>query len=406
MNINLKRIGQLGNGLTKPTLEASYAENPYFQIYKRDGLQGASLFAKMQCVLRLLLISLVFAGLTLCSRGDDAVPSVASLVNILAASESQLRNLKVTGQYEQMRWDASSGQWTNTGDASLTVWLDGTPGGKMRIDYQHKRLLWTDGAKPFFEESYIQTYNGKTAQRLQRHPDAVLKEHPRACPRGTIEGERPHMSVADSGSGWIASLYGVEEERKMRFSERIRSMTNSTGFAIVSTNYMASPYYTVSTNCVVSTNYIFSANYNGLACIQVTVEEYGGQIRTVWFLDPSRSYALLGCKIVMPVSSSEFVVEELIEPAPGVFYPKKVAFYVSRDGKPRSLLTYKGESIVANAPNFSNDIFEIQWPINSMVYDKIHDTQFRITPSLESGKEPVREYYPRGATQKIKGTTN
>ena len=110
---------------------------------------------------------------------------------------------------------------------------------------------------------------------------------------------------------------------------------------------------------------------------------------------------VLGCK-----SSSGFsyecVVGELIEPAPGVFYPKKAAFYVvGRDGKPKSLLTYKGESIVANDPNFSNDIFEMQWPINSMVYDKIHETQFRIMPPLESGKEPVRVYYPRGATQKV-----
>ena len=329
---------------------------------RRFRLHGASLFEKMQGVLRLSLISLVFAGSTLCSRGDEAVPSVGSLVQIIAASESQLSNLKVTARQVQMHWDESLGQWKDSGDASFTMWLDGTPAGKMRIDFQHRRSLWIDGPKPFATDSVVHAYNGQVGQVLDRVPDNVLLKYKNAHPRGTISPDRPNMSVADCGSGWIASLYGVEENRKMHLSELIelvRSMTNSTGFTIAYTNYLASPYYiaftnnVVSTNCIVSTNFILSTNYNGIACVQLTSEEYPiridrvlsphsntqvwglAKIRTDWFLDPSRNYALLGCKIVMPRSSSECVVEELIEPAPGVFYPKKAAFYVGRDGKPR-----------------------------------------------------------------------
>lgn len=205
-------------------------------------------------------------------------------------------------------------------------------------------------------------------------------------PRGRITADRPNMDVADCGSGWIASLYGVGEARKMKihFSELIKSMaTNKNAcLTITSTNYITSPYYIVSTNNhIVSTNYIFSTKYNGLACNQVTLEEYGGKIRTDWFLAPSRNYALLGWKMDMPGSSHECVVEELIEPAPGVFYPKKAAFYVvGRNGKPSSLITYEGVSIVANDPNFSNDIFTIQWPTGTILRDEVLGTTFEISP--------------------------
>ena len=377
MSINLKRIGQ---------------------------------FTKMQDVLRLSLISLVFACSTLCSKGDEAVLSVDNLAKIIAASESQLRNLTVTARQTQMFWDESMGQWKDAGDANLTMWLDGKPDSKMRIDFQHRRSRWINGAKPFFTDSCVITYNGQVGQVLERVPDKVLLEHKNVCPRGRITGDRPNMSVADCGSGWLASLYGVEEGRKMRLSELIeliKGMTNSAGFSIVSTNY------------------IFSTNYNGIACVQLTLKEYPvrtgriqdsscntqgwglAQARTDWFLDPSRNYALLGYKIVMPCSGSshECVVGELIEPAPGVFYPKKAAFYaVGRDGKPKSLITYEGLNIVANDPNFSDDIFSMQWPTGAMVRDEVFGTTFKI--SLPFGEETDRFDSQISAKQKTVNLTD
>jgi hypothetical protein len=93
------------------------------------------------------------------------------------------------------------------------------------------------------------------------------------------------------------------------------------------------------------------------------------------YFDPSRGYAILFHEEYGVLTT----VDELSEPAPGVFYPRKATCEVrSNTGAPEHKTLYEASAVVANDPNFSDDIFTINWPISTRVEDRINGSQFTV----------------------------
>jgi hypothetical protein len=136
---------------------------------------------------------------------------------------------------------------------------------------------------------------------------------------------------------------------------------------------------------------VTESTLNNVRCIQL-VED--GTYATTWYFDPARNYAILGCELSQTngLVLARWIVDKLLEPVPGVYYPVKVSSYGStQTGEPAWRATYEASKVVANDPNFSDDIFTIEWPEGTVVQDKVSGTRFTVGASAAETEKRIRD---------------
>jgi len=299
------------------------------------------------------LLASLFVGVLSATgfEGKQTAPPIEDVIAHIQESERGLDNIQITAKYSSKRWNRSSEKWEDGGDAKFTAWLDGLPKSKMKIDFDRRRTVWTNGAAPFHEDSVVLAYNGRTGQTRT------------STLRGTVTADRPNMGVARFGSGWSVSLYGAGERKGLRFSEMLRGMIEDA-------------------NTTVS---LAQTSFDGLPVLQVIAVEGQGTITYEWNLDPKRNYAVLRCKRKEGSMCSEIVIEELIQVAPSVYYPTKGIYnmVVCSNGDPVAQNSYQVLEIAANTPDLSDEVFNIQFPAGTVIYDEILGNSYEIVPDLE-----------------------
>jgi len=285
--------------------------------------------------------------------------SVEELIEGVAASEGKLLNVRIEAVFSSETWDREKQLWEDAGGGKVSAWYPGVPGSKKRIELRERRLRWVNGRAPFSEDTFTVAYDGRASRTL------YMKMGPSAAPdttlRGTVEAKRPFFGVEDSfGTGWGISIYGIGDQVGQRFSEQLRKIRQSKDVTLSLTNARLGD-----TECI---------------CVTGRIE---GHVRRTWFLDPARGFALLKTEDFAADGTlrRQRVVEALLEPAPGIFYPGKASDCAWRNGEPWVRSTYQGSAIVVNDPQFTDDVYTIRWPNGTIVHDMIADVVFTVGQS-------------------------
>ncbi len=280
---------------------------------------------------------------------------VDNVITAISQNEQPLQHIYVQSTYKSEFWDAEKNDWTDGGDGKIKSWHMGRPGSKMKLDME-QRTRWIDGPSPFSEESLMEAYNGRARKILFRKsgnpaaPDIAL--------RGQVEANRSDGYDAFI-CGWRCSLFGIEDRgrRGMRVSEYFTKVKEIPQ-AKLSASYMG----------------------DRDQLVEVVCQQPGGG-KEVYHFDSSRGYALMhkSSWTADGTKTFEMSIEELDEPLPGVFYPRRAwRRGFSKDGTPRHRTEYVAEEIVANDSSTTDDTYDFNWPAGTTVHDKISNTVFRI----------------------------
>ncbi len=292
--------------------------------------------------------------------GQEArLTNIEDLLKGLRESEWKLQNLRVDGKCLFLKWDARKQDWKYNGESDVTAWYSGLPKGKARVDI-HKHIAPWQGGAGFGQSSGVTANNGRVGQSLFLEEGTAGNTIKTLY--GRITAELPFLDDAGA-SGWEYSLYGCLAVEKQRMSEFVERGLESQLI-----------------KCVLK-----GVTIENLECIELMVQRInaGTVVSTeTWVLDPSRGYAIISYE----GREGHSTVEKLVEPAPGVYYPARVTS-VSKDGRTKTI--YQASEIVANDPNFSEDIFNIKWPAGTEVDDEISGTRFTVGPSSDETERTI-----------------
>lgn len=313
---------------------------------------------EVRCVLKVGMAALVicclpYVGCSFAENTDNE--GISSVIAAISQNEQQLKHIYVQATYESEFWDAEKNAWTDGGDGKIKAWHMGRPGSKMKLDFE-QRTRWIDGAAPFSQDSIMEAYNGRARKILFRKtgnpaaPDTAL--------RGQVEANRS-TAYDKFICGWKCSLFGIEDHgsRGMRLSEYFTKLKKIPQAKL-------------------------SASYKGDRgqLVEVVCQQPGGG-KEVYRFDSSRGYALMhkSSWTADGTKTFEMSIEELAEPLPGVYYPRRAwrrAF--NKDGTPQHRTEYVAEEIVANDPSTSDDTYDFDWPLGTTVHDKTSNVVFEV----------------------------
>jgi hypothetical protein len=257
-------------------------------------------------------------------------------------NEQKLLNVRVDGASRIDSLDQTSQKWELKAEDSVTAWYEGAPRGKRRIEHHKLVRRWINGTAPFLEESFTTIYDGRITQTLWTSSGAL--DNPSHRLRGQIEAGMPVAFMYESATGWEYSLYGAYEE-----SGHLSNL-----FHLPSTQLLAR-----------------ETSFGGVACVQLQVTMPNGVPVITYYCDPARAYALLGCERARGdgVVVLKWQVDAFVEAVPGVYYPTAATKELTLGNGRRERTTYQASAVVANDPNFSDDLFTMKWPPKTKVRD-------------------------------------
>lgn len=316
------------------------------------------------------------ATLALCSvfaNGQTSPPLLSQedrheFAKAVRTSESLLHNLTVSSSTKSEDWDASKNVWTYSGESEVEGVFVGKPGSLAVLSMKSVRT-WIGGPEPFSVDKSIVAYNGRVGQVLELSRGS--SKAPVLAKRGQILAKRPDEIWRFGGTvtGWRLSLYGALDNTGQSLSELIESEANSPG--------------------TVSAGYV---KENDTTLLRLEVKDDLSGMPRVWFLDPKRGFALIRYQQLFSNGKpfDEWIVEELKEVSPGVFYPSRASGgSTSIKGIPLSRATFVAKKVTANTENFDDSVFTIDWPADTFIEDQISQKIFRVSKETKELQEYI-----------------
>jgi hypothetical protein len=272
--------------------------------------------------------------------------SIHALRTGIEKSQEKLANVEVKSVFKSDSWDDEAKVWKNASEMHSTGWYAAIPGGKARIDVEWETIPWENGPAPSLGRSYVQTYDGRSGETLDRKQGAATD--PMTNPRGQIEPKRPQdLNVAASKTGWRYTTAGFFDDKAKPFT-LIFDLYESGKVGMTVTR----------------------VTRNGRDSLELLQTEKKGSASQVYYFD-AKSYALIGYELRIGGTKqvTGFDVEELSEVAPGIWFPQKVTMYNRMNGVQTGRGTWEAISVKVNSPDFSDDLFKIEWPAKTPVLD-------------------------------------
>lgn len=288
-------------------------------------------------------------------------------------AESKLRNITFDSEIVIERKAKATDKWKKTPIGVLaTVWLDGSPGGKFRVDVHSEVLKWHEGAAPFSEESYSVSFDGITAKTAHHHFGMVdgLDD------KGTLlrKGEKRQRKTGDI-------VLGKPSNVKQGFHKLVTGKMFSTNYQSDVRGYMLSDLFLLykDKKTKVSESFQFAKSIReGKEYLEINSKNTKTKKQTL--LDPAKGYALLetsrtyGDQIM-----SKMVVVELLEVAKGVWFPTHVIFErpTGLPEEPFEKVIFKATNVKANSSDFDETVFDIDFPKDYKIKDRSNEKQRR-----------------------------
>jgi len=340
-----------------------------------------SIMSKKCCppIKPMLLIAIFFILLStsvVVQAEKPMLPLSAEDINVLipeikAAEEKRFSNLKIDSEvWVETKADLSDPcePWQRTPVyTSSTAWFSGGPEGKARVDIHKKVLEWIDGAAPYSETSYSEGFDGRYG-RFVMHSSGY-NEQTFPAKRGRILPDAPEGLK----SGWTKRFTGRAFSLNFFFSDE---------------NYTFSDLFRWADdpNTKVISCFTFTREeFQGVQCIKIASKAAEFSRQSYW-LDPNRGFALLGHKYTTTLEDGTEVlrnyieVSKLKEVAAGIWWPTE-ASKVSRPyepGKPYRRFVYRASNVVANNPNFDENIFTVPFPDGYLIDDQVAGRKYTV----------------------------
>jgi hypothetical protein len=293
----------------------------------------------------LLNVSSVLGGED--SKSVLSVQELKELAPKIESAERKPRNIKIESEaWVETKTDFYDPcqTWQKTPIYhSQTVWVDGGPEGKERVDVHKEVNKWINGISPYGEESYSMSYYGQHGRYIQAKKGEILPDRPNRLGHGGY----------DSGIHWSLPFFNGEIYKFSKMFE-LASDPNSEAASELE--------FTIE-------------EFEGTECIKIWSRLYD----VTYWLDLSHGFALRGRKSIAkyPDGHEELIelvkVTKLKEVAPSAWWPMEI-ISISRPytaGEPWRKYIYRASSVIANDLNYNESIFTPAFPKGYTVEDKI-----------------------------------
>lgn len=337
-----------------------------------------------------LTLVFVLLGSLVTARAKDtggilSANELKQLATEIAAIEKSLLNVKI----ESEAWIETKGSlsdpcepWQRTPlCVASTAWFDGQPRGKARVDVHKEVTVWIQGHAPYFEHAYSIGFDkqyGRVAYHTTGHPGKTypLKE-------AKILPDAPKKLRRR----WVARFTGIRFSLNFFFADSdLIDYTFSDIF-----RWASEP------NCPAAFPFEFSREeFQGAECIKVALKGAKGPLK-LWWLDPSRGFALLGHKYVAKLADGterirRFIkVSKLKEVAPGFWWPMEAYIlsaptesgptyerFVYGASNLYERFVYRASNVVINDPNFDESIFTIPFLHGYLIDDQVAGRKYTV----------------------------
>ncbi len=311
----------------------------------------------------------------------------------IRAIEDSLDNVRIDSNCRIEYGPSSSGPWEKTPICfSTTAFFDNISSNRARIDFHKDVSRWENGAAPYLDRSYSVSFNGVQGRRKDVSSSYSGNIFNRK--KGEISPEAP---VQLTGCGRIvgieASLFfyyrNMPSPFPKRFSANFEAAADPNSFmsalAATDPNYL---------NVKPLKHKVVFEELGGIQCIKAAC--MGDYSLHRWWLDPNRGFALLRFEDLrrdpngnVQIKSS-IDVTRLKEVGKDIWWPMEAYFVESprETGQPWKRIVYQASNVVANDPNFNNDVFVINFPKGYKVDDTVNRKNYIVDANLNMIPEP------------------
>ena len=340
-------------------------------------------FSYIKPTLHMALICILLGtSATVQAQKSKLVLSVEDVNVLIPAIEAAERNLFLNMKIDSETWVETKANLSDPCESwqrtpiyvSCTAWFEGHPNGKARVDVHKQVTKWIDGAAPYIEESYSVGFDGKHGRVVRYSTTHSGRTH------HTKEGEHLSDTPGQLGGGFLGSCTGGRFSLYFFFNNNL-GVSSFSQFLRKAT----------SPDVVKLNAFEFTLEeFQGVECIKADSSFDRHIARITYWLDPARGFALLGHdNIRIREDGSERVskrirVTKLKEVTPGIWWPMEATLISSplSSGDPYSRTVYHASNVVANDPNFNENIFTVPFPDGYLINDQVSGKKYR------AGEEP------------------
>ncbi len=305
-------------------------------------------------------------------RANDTI-SISELKEIglrIKTSEKKLQNIKVCSEVWLEKTNNPKDPcslWQQTPIyVKSTMWSDGQPESKIRVDVQKQVLEgWITNTEqgPYSESVFSNSFDGNRGRSINKAHGILGKAIP--LNKGIISNQKPQ----DLNDRWSFRYTGRE------FTTNFFRL-NSQGTLLSDLLILSDD-----PNSKVMTCFEFTwENLKGAECIKISSREIKGHNwNERWWLDSARGFALMRYEhtVVLGDKTEAFKklieIQELREINEGVWWPIRATCITEppHSGGDYMRMVYHASEVVANDPNFDNSIFTFDFPKGYEVDDKV-----------------------------------
>lgn len=323
---------------------------------------------KVFCLIAMVLFSLCFISDSIGSntkRVLNKANEVDEVGNRVKKAESKITNIKFDSEISIERKASATDKWEKTPIGVLaTVWLDGKPGGKFKVDVHSEVFEWHDGVTPYLENSYSVSFDGKKGKSAHHHFVHVFG----LDDKGKLKkkAEKRQVAVGDV-------VLGKPTMFKSGFSKIITGKVFCTVYQSEVIGYSFSKLLLnfKDKKSKVAENFQFTQSIReGKEYLEIDSKKT--KVKKQTLLDPARGYALLEIseKYDNQVISKMTIVE-LTEVAKGIWFPTH-AILERPTGKPEEpfeKITFKATNVIVNSSDFNETVFDVDFPKKYKIKD-------------------------------------
>lgn len=303
-----------------------------------------------------------------------SIKELKELAPNMKASKKSLLNVKIESEAwveRKASLDDPCEPWERTPIyVSCTAWFSGPPGTKARVDIHQEVLEWKEGFAPYVDRSYSLAFDGqhgRVVNHTMKYDDKTLF---------IKNGE----SIADSPIGlklgWVGAFTGIHFSYHFSAAQRGYPFSQVIQMAAEDSNFATSSEF----------EFVWEKIDGGKKCLRINSgTKKKNRNYHSYLLDPSRGFALLEAKTAhISEDGSEQVisslkVSKLRKVAAAIWWPVEASIErPSTDPeRPYERVVYRASDVIANDPNFDENVYTVPFPKGYLVDDKVKGIKYR-----------------------------
>jgi len=317
------------------------------------------------------------------ASNELSVEELRVVAQFMREVEDALLNVRIDSNSWVERRPSSSDMWERTPVcSSTTAFFEKISSPRARIDVHKDVARWENGAAPYLQTSYSVSFDGVQGRRKEISSSYSGKTFDRHS--GRILPEAPwQLRGFGRVTGIDASLFfhyrNMPAPFPKRFSASFEAAADPNHF--LSVLAAADPSYL---NVKPLKSKVVFEELRGIQCIKAAC--MGDSFRQEWWFDPNRGFALLRHdNLREDPNGNEWVkssinVTKLEKVAENIWWPMEAYFiHCPREiDKPWTRIVYRASNVVANDPNFDDNVFTVPFPDGYLIDDKVAGRKYRV----------------------------